>query len=71
MMTSILAPFLTSDKDADENIAESDHHRNVFKKLQVKMFLVQKKIAYSCTDTHIHTHTHTHTHTDMDLLLII
>ena len=50
-MTSRLRPFLTSDKDVDQNIAESGDKETFAKKRRSKALLVQKEIADGRTDT--------------------
>ena len=55
-------PFLTSEKDADLNIAESDHQRNFCKKTQIKSsFGSEEDSGRSYRHTHTHTHRHGHT----------
>ena len=53
MMTSFLTPFLTSDKNADQNIAESDHQRNFCKKPHVKSSFRSEEDR-SRSDRHTH-----------------
>ena len=55
MMTSFLTPFLTSDKNADQNIAESDHQRNFCKKTHVKS-------SFGLEEDSIRSYRHTHRH---------
>ena len=59
MMTSFLTPFLRSNKNADQNIAESDHQRNFCKKPHVKSFFGSEGDSGR---SYRHTHTHTHRH---------
>ena len=64
MMTSFLTPFLTSDKNADQNIAESDHQRNFCKKPHVKS-------SFRSEEDSAWLHRQTDRQTDIEILLII
>ena len=60
MLASFLTPFSAPDKDTDQNITNSDHQRNFWKKTHIKSSIGS---ADGRTDKNPHR--------DMDLLFII